>query len=110
MSHFYAQIDESARQTNATARGHKATNIGAVVASWEGGIRVRLWHDETTGQDRFEVGHEVWKDAGLNQIIAAGIVGKSGFIAFETGTIEPAESVYAMASEMRAVAMDMSRA
>ena len=47
MSKFYGTINESARRTVPTARGHHS--IGTTAASWEGCIKVRLWEDHTTG-------------------------------------------------------------
>lgn len=40
MSHFYASIDESARKTVPTARGHRNGGITAHVRSWSVGVRV----------------------------------------------------------------------
>ena len=75
MSHFYAAIPISARRTVATARGHKATGISTYAASWAGKIETRLWHDEKTGQDCFDVVMLPHEGAGQSGIIAFGIVG-----------------------------------
>lgn len=76
MSHFYASIPVSARKTEATARGHKATGIVVRAASWAGAIEVRLTHDEETGLDMYQVYHTDHQGAGINRAIASGIVGE----------------------------------
>ena len=55
MSHFYARIPQSGRKTMPTARGHKSTGISADVMSYDGRIRVNMWHDPDTDSDMFEV-------------------------------------------------------
>jgi hypothetical protein len=55
MSHFYAQIVASARKTVPSARGHKSTGIQTLTQSYNGQIRVRMWHDSNTGEDKYEV-------------------------------------------------------
>ena len=55
MSHFYARIPTSGRKTMPTARGHKSTGISADVMSYDGRIRVNMWHDPDTDSDMFEV-------------------------------------------------------
>ena len=73
MSNFYAVISESARRTQATARGHKS--VATQAASWAGAIETRIWHDDETGVDRFEVRHITWQGQGVSAPIASGIVG-----------------------------------
>ena len=55
MSHFYAQIVASARKTVPSARGYKSTGIQTLTQSYNGQIRVRMWHDVSTGEDKYEV-------------------------------------------------------
>jgi len=55
MSHFYARISTSGRKTMPTARGHKSTGISAEAMSYDGRIRVNMWHDPDTDSDMFEV-------------------------------------------------------
>ena len=43
MSHYYAQIPQSAKGTVPTARGHKTTGIVTQAACAEGAIEVRLY-------------------------------------------------------------------
>lgn len=76
MSHFYGSIPVSARKTEATARGHKSTGITVRAASWKGAIEVHFWCDEETGLDLFRVYHTTHGGAGLDKVIASGIVGE----------------------------------
>ena len=55
MSHFYARIPQSGRKTMPTARGHKSTGISAEAMSYDGRIRVNMYHDDDSGEDWFEV-------------------------------------------------------
>ena len=55
MSHFYARIPQSGRKTMPTARGHKSTGISAEAMSYNGRIRVNMYHDDDSGEDWFEV-------------------------------------------------------
>ena len=75
MSHFYAAIPTSARRTMPTARGHKSTGIATYAASWAGRVRTYIWHDEETGEDRFEVCLTSHAGKGDTGPIASGIVG-----------------------------------
>ena len=77
MSHFYATIPVSARKTVTSARGHKSTGINTIAASYAGSIRVRLWYDENTGLDMFEVNQSSWQGHGDSHCIAHGIVGQA---------------------------------
>jgi hypothetical protein len=74
MSKFYGTINESARRTVPTARGHHS--IGTIAASWEGCIKVRLWQDEVTGDICYRVEQSPWHGKGIRQTIADGIVGQ----------------------------------
>jgi hypothetical protein len=74
MSKFYGVIDESARRTQPTARGHHS--IGTTAASWKGCVKVRLWEDHVTGDICFRVEQSPWHGHGVRQIIADGIVGR----------------------------------
>ena len=62
MSHYYAQIPQSARRTVPTARGHKSTGITVQAACAEGAIEVRLYHED--GKDHFEVERIPWSYSG----------------------------------------------
>lgn len=75
MSKFYAVIDESARRTQPTARGHQA--VGTTAASWQGCIKVRLWEDPATGDICFRVQQRPWHGHGITETIADGIVGRA---------------------------------
>ena len=76
MSHFYAAIPTSARRTTPTARGHTSTGIATYAASYAGRVTTYLWHDEKTGEDRFEVCLSPHEGSGDRGAIASGVVGK----------------------------------
>jgi len=74
MSHFYASIPTSARKTVPTARGHKTTGVTVNAASWAGAIETRLWVD-ADGVDLYEVVQVPHHGAGVERVLAFGIVG-----------------------------------
>ena len=80
MSHFYAAIPTSARRTTPTARGHKSTGISTYAASHAGRVTTYLWHDEKTGEDRFEVYLAAHFGHGDHVAIASGVVGKASTV------------------------------
>ena len=92
MSHFYASIPESARKTEATARGHKSTGITTRAASWAGAVVVRMWHDEAAEVDRYEVKQDTHHGEGVSQLLCSGTVGErvgtSGQIAHMVQSLE----------------------
>ena len=75
MSHFYGSIDQSARKTTATARGHKTTGLSVKAASWNGAVTVTLSYDTETGQDIFIVEQVPHGGHGVRQVITEGVVG-----------------------------------
>jgi hypothetical protein len=75
MSHFYGTIPESARKTVPSARGHKATGLTTVAASWDGAIRVNLWHDPNNEVDCYEVEMIPWEGQGNQHVVARGVLG-----------------------------------
>ena len=75
MSHFYGSIDQSARKTTATARGHKTTGLSVKAACWNGAVTVTLRYDTDTGEDIFVVEHVPHGGHGVKQVIAQGVVG-----------------------------------
>ncbi len=79
MSHYYAQIPQSAKGTVPTARGHKTTGIVTQAACAEGAIEVRLYHED--GKDYFEVERIPWsykgKSRGRKELLAKGELGAS---------------------------------
>jgi len=76
MSHFYAQIVESSRKTVPTARGHKSTGIQTLTQSYNGQIRVRMWHDPKTNEDKYEVILQPhgYKESDGGIILATGVI------------------------------------
>ena len=80
MSHFYATIPTSARKTAPTARGHKSTGVVTIGASWDGAIETKLWHNDETGLDWYQVEMIPWHGRGEAKIIARGPVGERNLI------------------------------
>ena len=87
MSHFYATIEEGTRKTVPSSRGHKSTGIATRAASWAGAVCVRLWWDEETQTDRFEVTMERHKGKGDRQELCRGIVGDGSMVQLPAGRI-----------------------
>jgi hypothetical protein len=74
MSHFYGTIKGS--RGEATRCGSKGSGVSTVAASWGGAIKVVIWHDETTGEDKFTVRQIPWQGQGVGQLLASGVVGE----------------------------------
>lgn len=74
MSHFYGVLRGS--RGEATHCGTKNSGLTTHTASYRGGIVVRLWYDEATGEDRFSVGQEPWRGGGISEPIASGVLGQ----------------------------------
>ncbi len=74
MSHFYGVL--SGQAGNATRCGSKNSGLNTIAASWSGSVRVHLFHDKETGEDRFIITQNPWQGAGIFSVIAQGIVGK----------------------------------
>ena len=74
MAHFYGQLQGSRGEV--TRLGSKNSGIETTVASWEGALRVELWHDPEEGTDLFLVRQIQWQNgAGVTETVAKGIVG-----------------------------------
>ncbi len=72
MSKLYATIDSDAAKTQATRRAHR--NVSVTAASWHGAVTVELTIGED-GTEQFTVRQRLWHGAGVNQLLASGIVG-----------------------------------
>lgn len=75
MAHFYGTVTGAAR-TSASRLGHKRTGLETRAASWSGAIQTRVWHNEETGLDYFEVIQTPHHGAGISQILASGVIGR----------------------------------
>ncbi len=53
MAHFYGTVQGS--RGEASRLGSKANGLNAHIASWQGAVDVRLWHDSKTGRDMANV-------------------------------------------------------
>ena len=60
----------------ASRLGSKASGLDVTAASYKGCICVRLWHDQTTGQDRFRAYQDQWQGIGIQEELASGIIGE----------------------------------
>jgi len=74
MSHFYGSVQGN--RGDATRGGSKASGFDTVAASWDGSIRVWLYHDEETGKDMYKVSQEPWRGHGISKPIAEGVLGE----------------------------------
>jgi len=72
VAHFYATL--RSRQGEASRLGTKASGMDATVASWQGAVSVRLWHDSATDTDMADVSLIPWNGAGNNVPLYAGPV------------------------------------
>lgn len=70
MSHFYGTMRGSRGAT--TRCGHKTSGIRATAASWKGAVRVEVYYDQATGEDKYEVRLIPWHGAGRNEVLATG--------------------------------------
>ena len=75
MSHFYAQIPCSSRNTTPTARGGKSSGITTQAAGWQGCVEVNVWHNTEADVDEYRVCLTPWKNSGgERQELAQGIL------------------------------------
>lgn len=72
MAHFRSTI--KGHRGEASRLGTKTSGMDATVASWQGAVSVRLWHDEETGQDMAEVALATHHGAGVNRVLYRGPV------------------------------------
>ena len=74
MAHFLGKISTPESVRDVTKTGIKAGML-AEVAGWHGRITVRVWHDETSGRDRFRIflGPH-WSKDGKSNVIAEGFL------------------------------------
>ena len=72
MAHFFASIQ--GQRGKATRLGSKASSINATVASWQGAVDVRLWHNGATGEDMAEVSLIPWGNSGVHKVLFTGPV------------------------------------
>ena len=92
MSHFYGNITNSARKTNATARAHKNNGLTVEAQSWEGKIVVELTYSEENKKDYFRVYRKPHKSSRNQEtyIISEGLVDGTFFLPDLSGVISEA--------------------
>lgn len=64
MSHFYGIVQSN--RGEATRGGSKDNGLSTTAASWQGSIRVHLWHNEETGLDMALVQMAPWYGGGMS--------------------------------------------
>ena len=74
MAHFYGVLKGA--RGEATRCTTKKSGLKVTAASWRGAVSVYLYHDATTGEDRYEVNMRPWHGSGESVDLASGIVGK----------------------------------
>jgi|TARA_R110000824_G_scaffold14875_1_gene63023 hypothetical protein len=72
MSHFYGSVQGNRGQ--ATRGGSKKSGYHATVASWDGALRIRLFHHN--GKDCFAISQSMWHGKGVEYEITRGILGE----------------------------------
>lgn len=73
MAHFYVSAEGS--RGGASRLGTKTSGVVATAASWKGAIEVRLFVN-TSGQDAFRITQRTWKGAGIDEVLAEGVIGE----------------------------------
>lgn len=73
MSHFYGVVKGQAGE--GTRRGSKDSGLQVVAASYKGAIEVTTGYNED-GDDWFTIHQKPWHGAGINELIATGIIGE----------------------------------
>jgi len=72
MAHFIGSVQ--GQRGEASRLGGKKSGLTAYAASWQGGVRVSLYYDETTGKDRVCVALAKHYGAGSDHVIYEGPV------------------------------------
>lgn len=78
MAHFYCSIERPGIRAPEVHRvGSKHQTMIVTAASWQGAVKVRIYHDSDTGEDRVVVEKRQWANgAGVNELLYSGPVGK----------------------------------
>ena len=70
MAQYFAAI--KGQRGEASRLGSKKSGIDATVASWQGAVDVRLWHDQKTGRDMARVSLIPWHGVGSSRLLYYG--------------------------------------
>jgi hypothetical protein len=70
MSHFYGTLQGGRGQV--THCGTKAGGLVTEAASWDGAVRVALWHDDATDTDMVRVAFVPWRGVGTTYVLYEG--------------------------------------
>jgi len=74
MAHFYGSIQGN--RGEATRLGTSNSGMSAVAASWDGCIKIYMWHDTIKDINRYEVWQDTWHGSGVSRLLSRGIVGE----------------------------------
>lgn len=74
MSHFFGKLQGN--RGEATRRGDKRSGLGVRAASWEGSVKVFLYHNDEENEDWAIVWLEPWHGAGVSTPLYEGPVGR----------------------------------
>jgi hypothetical protein len=74
MSHFYGIVNGYTQKTEATRRGFKTHGLTTTAASWNGAVKVHLWHDKDRDIDMAEIYLIPWHGNGTSEVIYRGPV------------------------------------
>lgn len=75
MAHYRGIIQ--GQRGEASRLGTKNSGLTVEAASWNGKIKVELYHDEESGEDKFHVIQDKHNGAGIYEPIASGVLGKT---------------------------------
>ena len=76
MAHFYGTV--KGQRGEASRLGSKQSRLETVAASWQGSVRVYLYHDDETGNDMARVSLQPWQGEGTSATVYDGPVSGAG--------------------------------
>lgn len=74
MAHFFGEVEGN--KGRASRLGSASSGIRTTAASWDGAVRVQITYNPATGKNEFVVAQTSWKNHGVEQEIARGVVGE----------------------------------
>ncbi len=83
MAHFRGTV--TGNRETASRLGSKGSGLVVEAQSWQGKVRVHLFHDESTGKDMVRVWKDYHNGAGVSRLLYRGPVGDTEAITEGTG-------------------------
>lgn len=74
MAHFIGIIQ--GQRGEASRLGTKSSGMDTTAASWQGSVRVYLYHDDQSSRDMVRVSLQPWHGSGVVQMLYEGPVGE----------------------------------